>query len=107
MAVDRELAARVRAHLPEGVVERRMFGGLAFLLRGNLACGILGSDLIVRVGRDRYQEASEEPHVRPFDFTRRPMRGWVMVGPAGTATDAALAGWVAWGAGVARALPPK
>ncbi|MDO8189373.1 TfoX/Sxy family protein [Conexibacter sp. JD483] len=96
MAHDEQLAARVRALLAgrDEIAERRMFGGLAFMAGGRLACAVLGDALLVRLGADAADAALDEPHVRPMDFTGRPSRGSVFVDPAGTAADAALADWV-------------
>lgn len=109
MAYDAELADRVREILAprEAVTERKMFGGVAWMLRGNMACGVLGDELIVRVGREEAERALAEPHTRPFDFTGRPMRGPVMVGSEGLRDDTALAAWVDAGADYALSLPPK
>lgn len=109
MAYDEKVAERVRdvLALREEVVERRMFGGLAFMLAGNMACGVLGDELIVRVGPQADERAQAEPHTRPFDFTGRPMKGFVVVSPQGTASDEALATWVELGADFAASLPPK
>ena len=109
MAYDEQLAERVRDALAlrEDVTEQRMFGGIAFMLAGNMACGVLGDDLIVRVGPEEHERALAEPHVRPFDFTGRPSRGIVFVGPAGIASDDTLAGWVEAGADFAASLPAK
>jgi len=96
MAYDEKLAGRVRAavvHLPD-LTEKKMFGGLAFLLDGRMFCGIIGDQLVVRVGPDRYEQALAEPHVRPMDFTGRPMRGYVYVGPAGARNRKAVEKWV-------------
>jgi TfoX/Sxy family transcriptional regulator of competence genes len=81
MGYDKGLAERVRALLESkpGFSERNMFGGVCFLLRGNMACGILDDDLIVRVGPEEYEEALKLRHKRQFDTTGRPMKGWVMV----------------------------
>ena len=109
MPYSEKLAARVRGVLPDGsrVAERKMFGGLAFLLGGHMGCGILDERLMVRVARDRYDEALGEPHVHVMDFTGRPMRGFVYVDAEGIATDADLSRWVTRGMSVASALPPK
>lgn len=109
MAYDEELAERVRDALAlrEDVTEQRMFGGIAFMLAGNMACGVLGDDLIVRVGPEGHERALAEPHVRPFDFTGRPSKGIVFVSPAGIASNEALAGWVEAGADFAASLPAK
>lgn len=109
MAYDEALAERVRelVSLRESTSERRMFGGIAFMLAGNMACGVLGEELIVRVGPDEYERALAEPHTREFDFTGRPSRGIVVVAPEAIADDEALAGWVDAGADFAASLPPK
>jgi len=109
MAYDEGLLHRVRTLLDEGpeVEEKKMFGGVGFMLQGNMACGILNDDLIVRVGPDQYEEALAAPHARPFDITGRPMTGWVMVGPAGYAEDEELEHWVRQGLTFAGSLPAK
>jgi hypothetical protein len=109
MAYDEQLAERVRDALAlrEDVAEQRMFGGIAFMLAGNMACGVLGDDLIVRVGPEEHERTLAEPDVRPFDFTGRPSKGIVFVSPAGIASDETLAGWVEAGADFAASLPPK
>ncbi len=89
------------------IVEKKMFGGVGFLLQGNMACGILNDDLIVRVGPEQYEEALAEAHARPFDITGRPMTGWVMVAPAGYAEDEDLDRWVQQGLAFAGSLPAK
>lgn len=91
----------------EDLVERRMFGGLAFMLAGNMACGVLGDELIVRAGPHEFERALAEAHSREFDFTGRPMKGFVVVSPQGIASDDALAAWVELGAEFAASLPPK
>jgi len=109
MAYDQGLAQRVRELLEElpGYAEKKMFGGLAFLLYGNMSCGILGEELIVRVGPEAYRPALREEHVRPFDFTGRPLTGWVMIAATGCEADAELAAWVGKGVAFTRTLPPK
>lgn len=84
-----------------------MFGGLAFMLDGNMACGIHGSELIVRVGRDNFEDALSQPHTRPFDMMGRLMRGFVFVSEQGIAADSELATWTDWGIAYAASLPPK
>lgn len=108
MAYDEDLADRVRAVLPAGdqVSERKMFGGLAFMLGGHMFCGIVKDDLMVRLGPDATDRALDEPYVRPMDFTGRPAKGMVFVEPGGLA-GAALERWVDAAAGYARSLPPK
>lgn len=109
MAYDEGLAHRVWAILSDkpGIVEKKMFGGVGFMLDGNMACGVNKDDLIVRVGPDKYEQTVIQPHVRPFDFTGRPMKGWVMVGPDGVSADKDLQDWVMQGITFARSLPPK
>lgn len=76
--------------LESDVVERKMFGGLAFRVRGNMCCGVVGGELMVRVGAGGYDELLAEPHARPMDFTGRPMKGMLYVGAPGTATEVDL-----------------
>ncbi len=99
MAYDELLADRVRraVELQPGVTEKKMFGGLAFLINGKMFCGIIKQDLMVRVGPDQYESALGEAHVRPMDFTGRPMNGYVFVGPAGCRSEKAVKRWVARG----------
>jgi TfoX/Sxy family transcriptional regulator of competence genes len=108
VAYDEDLAGRVRAALTHGtaVTERRMFGGLAFMLGGHMACGIVQDTLMVRLGPEGAGRALDQPHVRPMDFTGRPMKGMVFVEPAGLQGDA-LRRWVAAAARYVRSLPPK
>lgn len=109
MAYDETLAQRIRELLADkhSVVEKKMFGGIAFMLRGNMCCGIVRDDLMVRVGPERHEEALAQPHARPMDFTGRPMRGMVYVTPEGCRTDEALKRWVELGVKFAATLPPK
>lgn len=99
MAYDESLAHRVRVVLGQrdDVVEKKMFGGLAFMVGEHMACGVLGRDLIVRVGPDAGDDALAQAHVRPFDFTGRPSRGMVYVEPEGVARDDDLRRWIAKG----------
>lgn len=108
MAYDEGLAQRVRELLGERpeLVERRMFGGIGFILRGNMTCGVHGDALIVRTGPQRYEAALERPHTRQFDITGRAMKGWVMVGVEGTESDGDLQEWVQRGIDFAGTLPP-
>ena len=109
MAYDERLAARVREALGglPGLVEKRMFGGVGYMVMGNMACGVNEDNLIIRVGPARYEEALSEPNARPFDLTGRPMKGWITVAPEGYASDTDLAGWVDRGVRFAASLPPK
>ena len=96
MAYDEKLARRIRRMFTgrRDVVERKMFGGLAFLCRGRMCCGIVGADLMVRVARDEFDRILRGRHVRPMDFTGRPLKGFVYVSPPGFRTAAALRGWL-------------
>jgi TfoX/Sxy family transcriptional regulator of competence genes len=109
VAYDEDLAQRVRDVLAARaeVTERKMFGGIAFMVAGNMACGVLGEDLIVRLGDDEGEKALAEDGVRPFDFTGKPMKNIVYVAPERTSDDAGLAEWVETGADYAASLPPK
>jgi hypothetical protein len=104
MAYDEALADRVRRLLsgPE-VEERRMFGGLAFLVAGRMCCGIVGDELMARVPAEAYGVTLRRAHVRPMDFTGRPLTGFVFVGAGGLTSAAALRGWIASGRQVAEA----
>jgi TfoX/Sxy family transcriptional regulator of competence genes len=109
MAFDEGLAQRLRERLAGtgGVAERRMFGGLSFLADGHLCVGVMGEELIARVGPDATPAALERPGSRLFDFTGRPMKGWVTVSPGALEDDDALAGWVELALAYVRTLPPK
>lgn len=109
MAYDDGLAQRVREVMGElpGYVEKRMFGGIGFMLHGNMACGVIGEDLIVRVGAEGYQRALEAPHTKLFDMTGRPMTGWVVVTAEGYEADEDLEMWVRQGVEYALTLPVK
>jgi TfoX/Sxy family transcriptional regulator of competence genes len=109
MAYDEGLAQRVREALGEmqGLVEKKMFGGVGFMLQGNMACGVYQESLIVRVGAEKDQEALGKAHTRPFDITGRAMKGWVMVDAAGYESDAGLREWVQLGTDFAMTLPLK
>ena len=109
MAYDEGLAQRVREMLEEepGYNEKKMFGGICFLLHGNMSCGIIGEELIVRVGPVAYQESLQRPNVREFDFTGRPMKGWVTVACEGHEADEDLNAWLDKGMEYALSLPGK
>ena len=108
MAYDEELADRVRAQLDDepGLTERKMFGGIAWMLEGNMAVGLMKMGLLVRLG-DQVESALAEPHTSRPMMGERPMKGMVVVAPEGVETDEQLGAWVARGSDVARSLPPK
>lgn len=108
MAYDAALAKRVRGALSKtrGVEERAMFGGLAFMVRGNMCCGVLDDRIMLRVG-DRYDDLIGESHVRPMDFTGKPLRGFVYVEAPGIRTPAGLKRWVGVALEFATTLPAK
>ena len=109
MAFDETLAARLRDALvgTTGVTEKAMFGGKAFLLDGNMLVGVIQNELVARVGPERFEAAVARNGARPFDFSGRPMSGWVMVGPEGCQTDASLNAWIEEALGYVRTLPRK
>lgn len=109
MAYDEGLAQRLRDILVDqpDLVEKKMFGGIAFMLQGNMACGVNKEDLIVRLDPTQYETAVTRPNARPFDLTGRVMKGWVLVGPEGCEADEALKAWVQQGVDFALSLPPK
>jgi len=109
MAFDAALADRIRKRLGKraGLTEKKMFGGFAFLLRGNMCCGVYGSEMIVRLKPEDTGPALAEPHTRVFDITGRPMKGWLLVGPSGLATEAELGKWVDRASKYAASLPAK
>lgn len=109
MAYDAALAERITQLLAahKAVEQKRMFGGVCFLLRGHMCCGVAGNKLMVRVGPDRYEALLQKPHVKPMDFTGRPLRGFVFVTPQGLRTRAALKAWLNLGVRYAASLPPK
>lgn len=109
MAFDEGLAQRIRELLEDDprVSEKKMFGGVAFFAKGAMAAGIIGDELMVRVGPDMHAEAVARPHARPMDFTGRPMRGFVQVRPAGFEEDADLRAWLERGLAYAAAQQKK
>jgi hypothetical protein len=109
VAYDEGLAQRIRESLDDvpGISEKKMFGGLAFLLNGNMACGVVGEDLMVRVGPKAYATSLAMPHVREMNFTGRPMRGLVFVRAPGFEADRDLDHWVGRGVAFAQSLPSK
>jgi TfoX/Sxy family transcriptional regulator of competence genes len=109
VAFDEILAHRVRDALAlrADLTERKMFGGIAFMIGGNMAVGVIENDLMVRLEPADAERALAEPYTRPMDFTGRPMRGMLFVESEGTSSEEDLAGWVDAGADFAVSLPPK
>jgi TfoX/Sxy family transcriptional regulator of competence genes len=107
MTYDEKLADRVRRVIArrERITEKKMFGGLAFLLGGRMCCGVLNDDLVVRVGPARYKEALAQPHVRRMDFTGKPLTGFVYIAPPGLRSKQALLKWVGRGVEFVSMLP--
>lgn len=107
MAFDEELARRVRRvfEANDPVLEKHMFGGIAFMLRGHMCVGIVGDALMVRTGPEANAALLDEPHARPMDFTGRPMRGFLFVDAPGIATAKDLKRWIGHGVAFARSLP--
>ncbi len=110
MAVDEELVGRLRAatsHL-DGIVEKRMFGGIAFMLNGNMCVGVTSKGgMMVRVGKDAHEATMKLPFARPMDFTGRKMKAFALVDPEGIQTDKALAEWVERARAFVATLPAK
>ncbi len=109
MAYDEKLAGRLRKALRGAgtVSEKKMFGGIAFMLNGNMCCGVINDLLMARVGPEAYSGALERPYARPMDFTKRPMKGYVYVEPDGLRSDEELREWVGRCVGFVRTLPKK
>ena len=109
MAYDEMLAARVRDRVNNlaGLSEKKMFGGVGFLLNGNMAFGVNKKDLVIRVGPDAYESNLKDAYTKPFDMTGRPMTGWIVVVENGYAAEGDLANWVQKGVDYAYSLPPK
>jgi TfoX/Sxy family transcriptional regulator of competence genes len=106
---DERLAERVRLVVKKrrGVSEKKMFGGIAFLLRGNMFCGVVEQQLMVRVGPDAYAQTLARAHAREMDFTGRPLKGMVYVEPAGVRSPEHLRSWIDRGLQFVKTLPPK
>ena len=108
MAYDLKLAERIRSKLNKTpFVEKKMFGGIGFLLNGNLACGVNKDNLIVRIDPEKQNTLLKKPHAKPFDLTGKPMKGWLVVEADGVKTDKQLSTWVKEGLEFALTLPPK
>ena len=109
MAYDESLAGRIRSHIGDhpAVTEKKMFGGVAYMLQGNMAVGIHKDSLMVRVPSEDHDSILGEPGVSDFDLTGKKMRGWVLVGAEAIADEASLEGWINRGMDFAGSLPPK
>ena len=108
MAYNEKLAERIRNEFGElPIVEKKMFGGVGFLIHGNMACGVHKENMIVRVDPDRHEKLLKEKHTRVFDITGKPMKGWLIVEPDGCKTEKQLSAWVKEGVEFALTLPPK
>ena len=109
MAYNEALAERIRKRMEKrkGFSERKMFGGICFMINGNMACGIVGDDLMVRVGLRDYLKLLKKSYARPMDFTGRPLRGFVYVSAKGCDRQASLNKWIEIGTDYARSLPTK
>ena len=109
MAFDESLAGGIRDVLADklNIEEKKMFGGVGFLLNGNMLVGVWKASLIVRVGPDAYEEALLEPNVKEFDITGRPMTGWVLVEPEGVGEDDQLKDWIERANKFVETLPAK
>jgi TfoX-like protein len=108
MAYNLKLAKRIRAELGSiPFIEKKMFGGVGFLIHGNMACGVNKENMIVRVDPERHAKLLQRPHTRPFDLTGKPMKGWLIVEPGGCKTSKQLSAWVKEGVEFALTLPPK
>ena len=109
MAFNEALAERIRQQLArrKNVEEKKMFGGVGFLLNGNLLVGVWKESLVVRLGPDEGDEALMEPHVKEFDITGRPMKGWVLVAPEGIEDDKQLSTWIQRAVRFVGMLPAK
>jgi len=109
MAFSESLALRVRQILSSrrGIAEKKMFGGVGFLLNGNMCVGIWKNSLIARIDPESYEDALKEEYVRKFDITGRPMKGWILVEPDGIETDAQLSQWVERSLEFVSTLPKK
>ncbi len=109
MPYDEHLEERIDRVLKRrrGIATKKMFGGLCYLLHGNMVCGIVGETLMLRLGNEGAEAALAEPHTRPMDFTGRPLRSMLYVDPGGIESDAELEAWVERALAFAQTLPPK
>jgi len=109
MAYDQNLAQRMRTYISAypNTVEKKMFGGIGYLINGNMGCGIHKDYLVVRINPDEYRQALRVPFVKPMDITGKPMKGWIMVSPQGYQDEESLEGWIHRGMQYAQTLPEK
>lgn len=109
MAYDERVARRVRTALKRypAAVEKKMFGGLAFMLQGVMCCGVIGDELMIRVGVEEYDNALNQPYTRVMDFTGKPLTGFVYIAPTGFSQPSDLKRWVSLAARFALSLPAK
>ena len=109
MAYNEELAMRMRKILKSGsgVIEKKMFGGIGFLVNGNMACGVNKQDLILRLSQNDFEEIIKRSFARIFDMTGRPMKGWILISSEGYKSDKLLGEWIEKAMNFARSLPPK
>lgn len=109
MPFDEQLAERVRKVLKsqKGLSEKKMFGGICFLIYGNMCCGVEKFNLMVRVGSDKYEKLLKMAHVRPMDFTGRPLKGFIYIDPKGLQSSSQLKKWLTHGINFALTLPKK
>ena len=108
MAYNLKLAERIRSQLTAiPFIEKKLFGGVGFLIHGNMACGVHKEDMIVRVDPEKHNTLLKKSHAKPFDITGRPMKGWLIVEADGCKTDKQLSAWIKEGIEFALTLPPK
>jgi TfoX/Sxy family transcriptional regulator of competence genes len=109
MAYNERLEERIIKLLKpqKGIVEKKMFGGVAFMLKDKMFCGIIKDDLMLRVMEDKFEELLKKPHAREMDFARRPMKGFLYINPDGIKTDKQLNHWINFGIEYVLKSPPK
>ena len=109
MVYDEKLADRIKKTIGKNkkVTEKKMFGGLSFLLNGKMFCGVLNGDLVLRISHDKYEDALKKPNVRPMDFTGRPMKGFIYVNSNGCKSDKDIGKWVKLSYNYVESLPLK
>lgn len=109
MSYNQDTALRLRAAIGglPGLDEKKMFGGVCYLLHGNMTCGVVNDQLIVRCGPEAYPAALAKPHARVFDYAGRPMKGWIFVDPSGYTAEEDLRAWVDLAVRFVSTLAPK